>query len=277
MNIHPDNHQHPRLERVTRALVEAARQGRILLVYEGLPFECRNGWHTLDSHGVQTTLPSSQLMGLEGPVTAAAEWAAAARYVTGQSQSFESATLGEIPGDAAKQTIRQVALSLSWLSAADRQGLSLPHDLECFVTKVAQVSRPGCEDADRQEGANRVAIATGRWPGKTLRLADLEAYMQGMMPLLGIGGDMQDNMNRILYVDREAQWVKNLSKITTSLPVHVVVGVGHLAGIVTDEMVAELGFDTCEFRAHQSQVVGPRLWDRLRLHLQRDPFSIPEV
>jgi hypothetical protein len=268
-HVHPDNHVHPRMQRVVARLLEAARDGHIYLVYEGIEFTAADSC-TVESHDISTTLPTSQLQGIEGRVTGPMEWATAYRYVRGQSRVFRGLTLSEIPGDSAKQTIRQVALALAWLGKEKREQIRVPEDLERFVQRI---DRTGSL-SERQNAANQAAVQAGRWPGKHLTLQVLEDLMVASMPFMGLGGEASSQMNRILYTEREAIWASNLSRLETNLPIHIVVGVGHLGGMVSDRMVAELGFDVGEFRAHQATISGPRLWNVVDMILPDDPFRI---
>lgn len=244
------------MRRVLAALESAADRGQIVLLIEGQRF-----------------VPGARNTGLEQPRSVRDEWAVAARYASSLPLDMNTARLEDVGGDLAKEAVRAVLLLCARLPP-----LELRTDLQAFVERLRGCADPFDAVAWTQ-AANDVAIEMGRWPARGLMIADLRGIVDRCKELAGVEGNTIDAMHRILYIEREAVFARHIAaaqQTHPTVPIHIVVGVGHAAALVPDVVVASLGFDVGQFRADQAVMPpGPRLWDLVDCTVPTDPLAIP--
>jgi len=255
--LHPEDHREACQRVVLERLIERAVAGEIALLCEGVD-NTDPGERRIRTHGLDWSGSCERINGLEAPASPALDWATAARYATASPEDMQVSGAGQ----TGAETIRFVCVALAWLAEAPLDPPLV--SLKPFIDALRADLRPGDRAATRLEAANRLAVQAGRWPGGELTFGQLTEGLRRTMPALGLGGEeLQTAMDRVLYTEREAGFARCIaaSAAATDLEVHVVLGVGHAAGLVDDRFLRAIGVDVVPFRLHQAGIPGPRLWD----------------
>lgn len=282
VTLHPEHHRLADMRRVWEELIDLAVRGDVVLLCEGIPYINKNVEKRIRSHGLDWQGTCANINGLEPPVTAQLEWATAVRYVTGSGVDLD--TQMKDTGTTAIETIRYVCVFLTHLNYETAKSL-VNTEVIRFVQEIARQPKGDGTCITRLEAANAVAQAEGRWPGKNLTFRELQAILGKCMQHIGLVAnespthyEMMHEMNRILYVDREADFAVNILRMHEAhpgRPIHVLLGAGHAAGLINDAFLRKLHVNVDEFQAHQATIpAGPRLWDLVDCQSVTHPFRV---
>jgi hypothetical protein len=281
VTIHPEHHRLADMRCVWQRLIESAVHGDLMLLCEGIPYTDENVEKRIRSHDLDWQGICPYINGLEALATAKLEWATAVRYVTGSGGDPE--TQMKEAGINGIETIRFVCVFFTHLNYETAKSL-LNKEMRRFVQEIARQPRGDGSCISRLEAANVVAQAKGCWPGKKLTFAYLQEILRKCMPHIGLvvnngstHEDMMHEMNRIIYIDREADFATNIRRMQEAhpdKPIHVLLGAGHAAGLINDTFLEKLHINIDEFRVHQTTIpAGPRLWDLMDCQAVTHPFQ----